>query len=138
MRSSVLLDTNGWIILLNSTEQLHSAAQDIWQDLASRHYRFVVTDWIIAETGNGLARTRHKSRFSEVVRQMLQSPNVEVVPVDRELLNKALSIFEGHSDKAWGLVDCASFVVMRQRGIVDAFTSDHDFEQAGFWCLLSA
>ena len=138
MRSSVLLDTNGWIILLNSTEQLHSAAQDIWHDLARRDYRFVVTDWIIAETGNGLARTRHKSHFSEVVRQMLQSPNVEIVDVDRELLDEALSIFEGHSDKAWGLVDCASFVVMRQRGIVDAFTSDHDFEQAGFQCLLTA
>ena len=106
MRSSVLLDTNGWIILLNSTEQLYFTAQSIWQNLATSGYRFVVTDWIIAETGNGLARTRHKSHFADVVRQMLQSPHVDVVDIDRELLSQALAIYEGHGDKNWGLVDC--------------------------------
>ena len=120
MRSSVLLDTNGWIILLNSSEQLYSTAQSIWQNLAASGYRFVVTDWIIAETGNGLARTRLKSHFSEVVRQMLQSPHVDVVDIDNELLSEALAMFASHGDKHWGLVDCASFAVMRQRGIVDA------------------
>jgi predicted nucleic acid-binding protein len=36
----------------------------------------------------------------------------------------------------WSLVDCASFVVMRQQGIVEALTTDHHFEQAGFVRLL--
>jgi predicted nucleic acid-binding protein len=34
-------------------------------------------------------------------------------------------------------VDCASFIVMQERGITEAFTSDRDFEQAGFKRLLS-
>jgi len=34
-------------------------------------------------------------------------------------------------------VDFASFIVMQERGITEAFTSDHDFEQAGFRCLLA-
>jgi len=35
-------------------------------------------------------------------------------------------------DKEWSLVDCSSMVVMARRGIAEAFTSDHHFEQAGF------
>jgi predicted nucleic acid-binding protein len=39
-------------------------------------------------------------------------------------------------DKSWSLVDCSSFVVMQQRGIVEALTTDEHFEQAGFVRLL--
>ena len=69
---------------------------------------------------------------------MLEAPSVEVVEVDRNLLSRALSDYAKFADESWGLVDCASFLVMRERGITDAFTSDRDFEQAGVRCLLSA
>ena len=39
-------------------------------------------------------------------------------------------------DKDWSLTDCISFIVMRRRGLTDALTSDHHFEQAGFTILL--
>jgi predicted nucleic acid-binding protein len=63
---------------------------------------------------------------------------VDVVVVDRLLLEKAIDRYRSFSDKTWGLVDCASFLVMEERGITEAFTSDHDFEQAGFQCLITA
>ena len=34
------------------------------------------------------------------------------------------------------LTDCISFVVMQERGIAEALTGDHHFEQAGFAALL--
>jgi hypothetical protein len=34
------------------------------------------------------------------------------------------------------LTDCTSFLVMEDRGIADALTADHHFEQAGFNVLL--
>ena len=46
-------------------------------------------------------------------------------------------MYEARADKTWGLVDCASFIVMADAGIQEAFTSDHHFEQAGFRRLLS-
>jgi predicted nucleic acid-binding protein len=137
MSSSVFLDTNGWIPLLNATEYLHEAANDVWLDLGQRGSRVVVTDWIIAETGNGLARSRAKSRFAEAVDQLWQSPVVDIVIVDQALMAKAIDRYRRYTDKTWGLVDCASFIVMQERGITEAFTSDRDFEQAGFRRLLS-
>jgi predicted nucleic acid-binding protein len=48
----------------------------------------------------------------------------------------AATLFEKHADKEWSFTDCVSFVVMRELGIRDAFTTDHHFEQAGFLPLL--
>ena len=39
-------------------------------------------------------------------------------------------------DKAWSLTDCISFVVMTDRGLTEALTGDHHFEQARFHDLL--
>ena len=64
------------------------------------------------------------------------SPYVEVVHVDAKLDEAAWQLFKSRQDKEWSLVDCASFVVMQQRGIFEALTSDHHFEQAGFVRLL--
>ncbi len=137
MAGSVLLDTNGWIPLLNSSEQLHGQAIDIWQDLGQRGYRITLTDWVIAETGNGLARLPNKYRFAESVERFWQSSAVDIVTIDRPLIAQALDLYRAYPDKSWGIVDCASYVMMRQRGITEAFTSDKHFEQAGFRCLLT-
>ena len=137
MPNSVFLDTSGWLALLHSKDVNHAIAERVWLDLASRAYEVVVTDWVIAETGNGLARTRIRHLFADAIDRLWSSSKVEVVVIDRELIAKAVGHYRRHTDKAWGLVDCASFLVMADRGISDAFTSDSDFEQAGFRCLLS-
>ena len=136
MPSSVFLDTNGWIPLLNATEYMHERANNEWLGLGLRGYRILLTDWIIAETGNGLARSREKERFAESVERFWQSPVVEIVTVDRQLIAQAIHMYRTYMDKSWGLVDCTSFVIMQENGITHAFTSDRHFEQAGFTCLL--
>ncbi|MCS6858968.1 MAG: hypothetical protein NZT92_01450 [Abditibacteriales bacterium] len=65
------------------------------------------------------------------------SPYVEVVYIEPALDAAAWQLLKSRPDKAWGLVDCASFVVMQQRGLLEALTSDHQFEQAGFVRLLT-
>jgi predicted nucleic acid-binding protein len=137
MSSSVFLDTNGWIALLNATEQLHERAYEAWVELGQRGYRIVLTDWVIAETGNGLARSRARTIFADAIDRISQNPLVDIVIVDQPLIARAIDRYRRYSDKSWGLVDCASLIVMQERGITEAFTSDHDFEQAGFRCLLT-
>jgi uncharacterized protein len=138
MSREVLLDTNGWFALLNSADSLHVRAVQTWQEIAQSGRLLVVTDWVIAETGNGLARRKRRHRFAEAVTQIQISAGTELVYVGPDLLERALHLYATHMDKAWGLVDCASFALMQERGITDAFTSDRHFQQAGFNCLLSA
>ncbi|MEX2170972.1 MAG: PIN domain-containing protein [Pirellulales bacterium] len=137
MSRSLFLDTNGWIALLNATEELHEQADERWIELGLLGYRVVLTDWVIAETGNGLARSQAKTHFADALDQFWQSPVVDIVVVDQALIVRATDHYRRYSDKTWGLVDCASFIVMQDRGMTEAFTSDRDFQQAGFTCLLS-
>ena len=137
MANSIFLDTNGWLALLNSTEELHEQADRVWQRIIRTNQRIVLTDWIVAEAGNSLARFRQRHRLQIALDRILSNPRGELVFIDHDLLQRAFAIFAQHSDKSYGLVDCASFVVMRDRGITDAFTSDVHFEQAGFARLLT-
>ena len=61
---------------------------------------------------------------------------MHVVNVDTPLLTRALQLYRDRSDKAWGLTDCISFVVMQEQGLMDAVTADEHFLQAGYRALL--
>ncbi len=63
-------------------------------------------------------------------------PNIEIISLNDSLYDEAFELFSSRTDKEWGLVDCISFVVMRERGITEALTADEHFEQAGFRALL--
>jgi predicted nucleic acid-binding protein len=65
------------------------------------------------------------------------SPRVEIIHVDERLESLGWTMFRDRTDKNWGMTDCISFALMRDRGIQNAFTADHHFEQAGFTILLT-
>ncbi|MEL6778344.1 MAG: hypothetical protein AAFO06_13905, partial [Cyanobacteria bacterium J06597_16] len=66
----------------------------------------------------------------------LHNKSIEIVPLSESLYFKALSLFQDRMDKEWGLVDCVSFIVMKERGITQALTCDQHFQQMGFQALL--
>lgn len=136
MPSKVFLDTNGWLALLNASDSLHASAQRVWSDLGAARYEVFLTDLVVAETGNGLARTPARRNLRAALERVRTSAHARLVFVTAELLDAALGLYDQRSDKSWGLVDCASFVVMKEHGIREAFTNDRHFEQAGYRCLL--
>ena len=66
----------------------------------------------------------------------MNSLRVEIVWVDEALHQAAFALLEARLDKTYSLCDAVSFVLMRQRGLSDALTTDHHFEQEGFRKLL--
>lgn len=134
--SPAFLDASGWIASLNRDDGLHKQALQVLARLRQGQCRVWTTDWIIAETGNGLARTRARQQFALAVRRAFTSPFVSVVRVDEMILRDSLNLYEQVADKTWGIVDCASIVIMRREGIRHVISGDHHFEQAGFHCLL--
>ena len=107
---------------------------------AARRYR---RGWTFARDNrlgacrDGLARVETRTRFPGAVETFAASPNCRIVRIDRQLFHDALDLYKRAGDKLWGLVDCASFEVMRQADMMDAFTADRHFEQAGFRRLLA-
>jgi len=63
-------------------------------------------------------------------------PNVGIVSVTETLHAQSFELFRNRTDKEWGLIDCLSFVVMQERKLFSALTSDVHFQQAGFRALL--
>ncbi|MBM4082592.1 MAG: type II toxin-antitoxin system VapC family toxin, partial [Planctomycetes bacterium] len=56
--------------------------------------------------------------------------------VTEELHRRALTFLQARPDKTYSLSDAVSFVLMRDRGIRDALTTDRHFDQEGFVRLL--
>ena len=126
----VFVDTSGWVAILNKDDQLHVAVAELMRQFGAARRMLVTTDWVLAETGNGLARTPARTRFAPAVAAFAQSPHGTLVRVDAALFVEALDMYAASADKTWGLVDCASFLAMRSGQMTDALTSDRHFQQA--------
>jgi len=129
----IFVDSAFVLALINDGDQYHAQAVRLSEQLEGR--RFLITNAVFFEVGNSLSRT-HKKAAAETIKQFLISDDVEVIYVTAALLEKALALYQSFLDKDWGLVDCISFVIMRERGITQALTSDRHFVQAGFAALM--
>jgi len=89
------------------------------------------------EIGNALARQRYRAALPNLLRWIEEDPNVTIVPLSDDLYARGVALLGERTDKEWGLTDCISFVVMQDRGILDAATADDHFRQAGFRPLLA-
>ena len=77
-----------------------------------------------------------RSLAVQMVRELEDNPDVEIVPQTDTQFRTAVERYASRSDQRWSLTDCASFLLMEERGITEALAFDRDFEQAGFIALL--
>ncbi|NEO85242.1 MAG: type II toxin-antitoxin system VapC family toxin [Spirulina sp. SIO3F2] len=125
----IFLDTSYVIALVNERDQYHAQAQ-----VLSEQYEmadFLVTEAIFLEIGNALCRGLKQEAIS-VIQYFWDAAEVEIITLTPELLLEGFALYQKYQDKEWSLVDCISFVVMRQQGVQNVLTFDHHFEQAGF------
>ena len=130
-------DAGYWIALLNPRDRLHATARAIAADPALSF--IVTTQMVLTETLNlvGSIGPDHRRRAADLVSALSQSDDVEIVPQTPAQFEAALEIYRSRADQSWSLTDCASFQVMRERGICTvALAHDRDFEQAGFTALM--
>lgn len=94
--------------------------------------RYVLTNAIRLEVMDALSSRRLRGHAIKFWDDSIASPIAVNVPVDDDLMTRAVELFRLRPDKDWSLTDCISFVVMADRGILIALTGDRHFEQAGF------
>jgi hypothetical protein len=134
----IFADTAGWGHLVDASQAYHTRAATLYRQARQQGRKLITTNYILTELVALLLSPLRipRPRLIAFIEGLKASPHVDIVHMDLALDAQAWQLFTERPDKEWSLVDCASFVVMRQRGMLDAFTTDHHFEQAGFVCLL--
>ena len=135
MPDRIFVDTSFVLALINERDQYHDQAQKL--SLKFEQAPLVTTVAVLLEIGNALANG-FKKEAKAVISLLRNSNRVEVVELDVGIFEKALDMYETFDDKAWGLVDCISFVAMRERNLTDVLTFDRDFAAAGFNLISSS
>jgi predicted nucleic acid-binding protein len=119
MTLPTFLDTSYILALVNTRDRFHERARAT-SSLASPP--FVTTEAVLIEIGNVFSQKAWRSVGVETLNWLRHSSNIEVVPLDSSLLDRAIAFYGARMDKEWGLTDCISFVVMQDRGLTNAQT----------------
>ncbi|NUO82028.1 type II toxin-antitoxin system VapC family toxin [candidate division KSB1 bacterium] len=133
MKPPAFIDTSHIIALVDTDDEYHALANLAGEALTGK---MVTTEAVLIEFGNALSKAKYKQLAFDTIADLRNDPNIEIAPVDISLIDRALAMFGSYQDKDWSLTDCISFVVMRERGLAEALTADHHFEQAGFRAIL--
>ena len=132
----VFADACYWIARLNDRDSLHQLATLLSDDMESR--RIVTTELVLIEVLNFFAEWGPARRSSAValVLNLQYDLNVDIIKLSEIPFEDAVDLYYARPDQEWGLVDCASFLVMADNNIQEALTNDHHFTQAGFTILM--
>ena len=133
---TLFLDTAFVYALVNIRDEWHDRAVGWQVRLTAESRPLLTTQFVLMEIGDGLAALRFRTQAAQIILTLSSSALVEVVPASPTLVAESLTLYRARSDKDWGMTDCSSFVVMRERGLSEALTMDAHFQQAGFHPLL--
>ena len=119
--AEAFIDTSFVVALINQRDQYHVQAVELASQFDKRS--LVTTDAVLLEIGNALARN-FKEASIQIIEYFLTSDEVEIIPLNTQLFARAFELYRSHLDKSWGLIDCVSFVVMRDFGLNESLTAD--------------
>ena len=132
----IFADASYWIALMNPRDKSHETAKSVSEELGN--HQMVTSEMVLIELLDYMAEYGEEKRKEVVkmVKDIKTDPNMEIVRQTSEQFWAAVDYYESRLDKGWGVTDCASFQLMEARGMWEALSSDHDFEQAGFTILM--
>jgi len=132
MPKRIFIDTSAFLALEDESDEHHEEAirfRD--QELLRGNYELVTTSYILDETLTLLRSRLGIPASIDFSKKIRRSQVVKVLSVSKEVEEKALELFEKYDEKTFSFTDCVSFVVMREKGIQEAFTFDEHFVQMG-------
>lgn len=133
---AVLLDTSFILALENRDDFYHERAKLLDRELTQKSCVYVIHWGILLEIADGYARVDRRHKGLRLLERFQSEQGYQVDPIDDVVFRDALHLYRKRVDKAWGLTDCVSFILMEREGISEALTADVHFQQAGFVALL--
>jgi len=132
----VFADTFYLLALLNEEDEGHLRAKAAAARARQQRRVLVTSAWVLTELGDALAAVESRGSFLAMLDTLRSDRMVTIVEQASQVFEAGVQLYRSRPDKNWSLTDCTSFVVMKERGITEALTADHHFEQAGFTALL--
>lgn len=126
----VWVDTSGFVAVLNSTDEQHAVAEATWKRVSSDGHLLVTSSYVLLET---LAVLQRLGGMDPVRR--FQAEFVGLVAVEwvgQAVHEAAMAMLLEENRRQLSLVDCVSFVLMRDLGVTRAFAFDKHYEERGF------
>jgi len=111
----VFLDTAFVYAIVNGRDEWHDRAVQWQAKLQRTGAALLTTEFVLMEIGDGLANLRYRLQAAKIIELLRHNPIVEIVPASTQLVEESLGLYRLRSDKDWGLTDCSSFAVMKQR-----------------------
>lgn len=129
----VFADSYFYLALLNPRDSGRELAKE---SAKAFNGRIVTSHWVLTEVADAMCRTSDRGRFVQFFKAVSASSTLAIVAADKSHFSRGIELYASRSDKAWSLTDCISFVIMNELGLIEAFTADAHFAQAGFTPLL--
>jgi uncharacterized protein len=129
----MLIDTSGFFSIHDRAEKNHAPAKELYQNSRLR----VTTNYVLAEyVALALIRGLSREKVVAFSAEILSDATIEIIWVDEILHRRAVELLLQRQDKKYSLCDAVSFIIMRERGITEALTTDKHFKQENFVRLL--
>jgi len=127
---NVFVDTSALLALLDADDGHHREAVRAWDRLAEAEAALVTTNYVMLET---IAVVQHRLGL-DAVRTLVRvvAPLVQLVFVTATVHDAAMTALLAAGRRQLSLVDCASFEVMRQAHLDQAYAYDRHFTEQGF------
>lgn len=101
-----------------------------WRRLLERSETLITSNYVLVEA---CALVQHRLGLQAVRDlQEVMFPSLQILWVDESTHREAVSALLTAGRRELSLVDCASFVLMREWAIANAFTFDRHFDEQGF------
>lgn len=125
MNDLLFLDTSGMLCLFDEDNLRHEQTNEYFRKTKS----LLTTNYVLAEF-IPLTHVRNLRRENALnfLRTLVLLPRLELVWIDEDYHEQALELLEKRLDKTYSLCDAVSFVLMRERKITEALTTDKHFK----------
>src|SRR4051812_1794078 len=100
---TVLVDTAAWIALVNTRDELHSAARQTMNELRQRNVALVTTEFVLLEVANALCASAWRGKAVTLIDGLLSLSSLRIIPADTILLADGWQLYRTRLDKEWSL-----------------------------------
>jgi uncharacterized protein len=132
----IFVDALYWVAVVNPRDQWHVRAVEVGTSVQERG--LVTTELVLIELMNffGEYGVSFRLKTARLVQALLDRDDLEVVEQNHAAFIAGIELYRARPDKGFSLIDCISMNVMRERGLTEVLTHDHNFTQEGFVVLL--